>query len=295
MEDLEEKHLTAKLRTCGGTVFWFCAPNDRERIALFRRTAQAVGRDGRDGRAVCTAIGAEQLAERVDTNALFVVPAMKNYLERYLDACSPEVRHLLVYSRRNNSPSPINSDFMDLWWGRDIEVWEIGAPWWLLDVETSGLDREKDSIIALRLARLEQLKAVEERTILIRPEQPLSPWAEQLTGISNRELERALPLKDALIQFEAVQGRFLFLDRDFTSPFLENAYRRCGKTFSRCCLALDCLLEQLGIPSRQGNRKLLEALPSPPRSWPDTPPKDTELARLYQLTRALFYQLEEMP
>ena len=164
--------------------------------------------------------------------------------------------------------------------------------WWLLDVETSGLDRERDSVIALRLARLEQLKAVEERTILIRPEKPLTPWAEKLTGISNWDLEQALPLEDALVQLEAVRGCSLFLDRGFTRPFLESAYGRCGREFSLCYLALDCLLEQLGIPSRQGNRKLLEALPSPPRSWPDTPPKDTELARLYQLTRAIFYWLE---
>ncbi len=165
--------------------------------------------------------------------------------------------------------------------------------WWLLDVETSGLDREKDSIIALRLARLEQLKTVEERTILVQRSEPLSPWAEKLTGISNRDLERALPLEDALTQLEAIQGRFLFLDQRFARPFLENAYRRCGKEFPLRFLTLDCLLEQLGIPARQNSRKLLEALPAPPGSWPDVPPENRHLAQLYQLTRAVFYQLEE--
>lgn len=159
LEHLEEHLLTAKLRACNGTLFWFCARNDRERIALFRRASQAAGRQGRDGRAVCAAISAEKLAERWNTNAIFVTPGMKEWLEDYLDACPPEARHLLVYSRRNNGPSPIISDFMDLWWGERnaAEVWELDTPWWLLDVETSGLDREKDSIIALRLARLYQL------------------------------------------------------------------------------------------------------------------------------------------
>ncbi len=54
------------------------------------------------------------------------------------------------------------------------------AVWWLLDVETSGLDREKDSVIALRLARLENLETVEERMILTRPVEPLTPWAEKM-------------------------------------------------------------------------------------------------------------------
>lgn len=165
--------------------------------------------------------------------------------------------------------------------------------WWLLDVETSGLNREKDSIIALSLARLEHLKTVEERTILVRPDVPLTPWAEKLTGISNRDLEQAMPLEDALVQLEAIRGRLLFLDRGFTRPFLEHAYGRCGREFSLCFLALDGLLEQAEISPRQTVKGLLAALPSPPESWPDTPPKDTELAQLYQLTRAIFYRLEE--
>ena len=41
------------------------------------------------------------------------------------------------------------------------------------------------------------------------------------------------------------------------------------------------------------DRKLLEALPSPSGSWPDAPPESGALAQLHQLTRAIFYQLEE--
>lgn len=293
-ERLEERLLTEKLRECCGTVFWFCARKDRERIALFRRASQAAGRQGRDGRAECTAFKAEKAAERWSTNALFVTPAMKGWLEEYLDACPPGARHLLVYSRRNNGPSPIISDFMDLWWGERnaAQVWELDTPWWLLDVETSGLDREKDSIIALRLARMEGLETTEERTTLVRPKQPLTPQAEQLTGISNRDLVGALPLWAALIQLETVRGPILFLDRGFTRPFLENAYGRCGIKTSRCWLTLDCLLEQLGISPRRKTQTLLDALPAPSQSWPDVPPEDRELARLYRLARALFYRLE---
>lgn len=72
----------------------------------------------------------------------------------------------------------------------------MALPWWLLDFETSGLDRKKDSIIALFLARLEDWKTAEERTILIRPDKLLEPWAKKLTGISNRELEQAMPLEE---------------------------------------------------------------------------------------------------
>lgn len=293
-ERLEERLLTEKLRECCGTVFWFCARKDRERIALFRRASQAAGRQGRDGRAECTAFKAEKAAERWSTNALFVTPAMKGWLEEYLDACPPGARHLLVYSRRNNGPSPINSDFMDLWWGERNAalVWELDTPLWLLDVETSGLHWERDSIIALRLARLEGLETTVEQTILVRPKDPLTPQAEALTGISNRDLKSAMPLWAALLQMQAGRGPILFLDRGFTQPFLDNAFRGCGKRPSRCFLALDGLLDRLGIRPRQNTQTLLDALPPPPDSWPNVPPEDRELARLYRLARALFYRLE---
>lgn len=290
---LEELLLTAKLRTFGGTVFWFCCRSDQERIALFHRAVQAVGRQGRDGREVCSDREAEELAEHFDTNALLVFPEIQDHLEQYLDACPPDAWHLLIYSRRFNGPSPINGVFMELWWNRGVEIWELGAPWWLLDFETSGLDRKKDSIIALFLARLEEWKTSEERTILIRPDKPLEPWAEKLTGISNRELEQAMPLEDGLIELERVRDRFLILDQGFILPFLENFYLRCGEKFSRCFLTLDCLLEQLGIPAKQRVGKLLEALPPPPEFWPDVPPENIYLAELYHLIRALLYRLEE--
>ena len=294
-ERLEELLLAAKLRECSGTVFWFCCRSDTERIALFHRVTQTVGRWGQDGREVCTNVGAEELAEHYDTNAILVLPDMRDYLEQYLDACPPDARHLLVYSRRYNGPSPVNSVFMELWWKRGVEVWELGAPLWLLDFETSGLDRKKDSIIALFLARLEAWKTVEERTILVRPEVPLEPWVEKLTGISNRDLEQAMPLEDALIELERIWGwgRCLVLNQGFILPFLENAFDRCGKKFSLCFLTLDCLLEQLGISPKQRIGKLLEALPPPPESRPDVPPENVYLAERYQLTRALLYRLEE--
>lgn len=296
MEDfwsLEEQLLTAKLWTCGGTVFWFCYRDDRRSIDLFHRVTQTVGRQGRDGREVCADVGAKELAEHFDTNALLVFPDMRDHLEQYLNACPSDARHLLVYSRRFNGPTPINSVFMELWWKRDIEVWELGAPWWLLDFETSGLDKEKDSIFALFLARLEDWKTVEERTILIRPEEPLEPWVERLTGISNRDLEQAMPQEDALIELESICGRFLFFNRRFILPFLENFYRRSGKEFSHCYLTVDCLLEQIGISPRQRIVKLLGTVPPPPESWPDVPPENAGMTELYQLTRAVIYQLEK--
>ena len=165
--------------------------------------------------------------------------------------------------------------------------------WWLLDVETSGLDRQEDDIIALRLACMEDYKITQERALLIRPRRPLRAWAEGLTGISNQTLEQALPLEEALRELDALDGPFLFLDRDFTLPFLRNACSRCGREFSKPCLLLDRLAAQLlGCSSRQKTEMFLEKLP-PPNGLCGAPPQDPDLKKLYALSLAVFHVLEK--
>ena len=165
--------------------------------------------------------------------------------------------------------------------------------WWLLDVETSGLDRQEDDIIALHLACMENHNVIQKREILARPRRPLRPWAEKLTGISSQALGQALPLEEALLELEALDSPLLFLDRDFTLPFLRNAYSRCGREFSKPCLLLDRLAAQLlGCSSRQKTEMFLEKLP-PPNGLCGAPPQNPDLRKLYALSLAVFHVLEE--
>lgn len=164
--------------------------------------------------------------------------------------------------------------------------------WWLLDVETSGLNRQEDDIIALRLVCMEGYKITQEREILVRPRAPLSPWAERLTGISNQDLEQAVPLDGAICQLEELDNPLLFLDRDFTLPFLQNAYLRCGRQFSHPSLLVDRLAALvLDCSPRQKVDKFLEKLPPPGETI--RLPQDHYLKKLYELSLAVFKVLEE--
>lgn len=166
--------------------------------------------------------------------------------------------------------------------------------WKLLDVETSGLDRQEDDIIALRLACMENCKIQSEREILIRPRRPLRPWAERLTGISNQALDRAVSLGEAIGQLELLDAPLLFLDRGFTLPFLQAAYRRCGREFLHPCLLLDRLAALLlGGSPRQKTERFLEKLPLPDRPR-GMPPRNPDLRKLYELSLAVFYALENV-
>lgn len=166
--------------------------------------------------------------------------------------------------------------------------------WWLLDVETSGLDRQEDDIIALRLACMEDFKITQERELLIRPRRLLRAWAEGVTGISNQMLEQALSLEEALQELEVLDDPFLFLDRDFTLPFLRNAYSRCGREFSKPCLLLDRLAARLlNCSPRQKTDIFLEKLPLPD-CLHGMPPQKADLRKLYELSLAVFYVLEKV-
>ena len=169
--------------------------------------------------------------------------------------------------------------------------------WWLLDMETSGIHPQEDEIIALYMAHMENFAVVEERIILIRPPKPLEPRKERLTGISNQDLERGIPLEDAMRQMKELAGEsFLILDRNFTLPFLKRACAQCRIKYQPRCVLLDRLAVLLlrGSDRRRLSlkiRNLLERLPDPPNDWADVSPKNRYLAELYQLALTLFGKL----
>ena len=77
------------------------------------------------------------LETRYDRNAKAFYPvslelrpmaAEENQTRRkYLDACPAGRRHVLIYYRRKgNGPCPRTSIFMDLWWNRGVDIWDLG-------------------------------------------------------------------------------------------------------------------------------------------------------------------------
>ena len=76
---------------------------------------------------MCTAFSAQKLADRPGRDVLFVDPAMQEYLGEYLDACPAGARHVLIYCRRKgNGPCLRTSIFMDFWWNRGVDIWDLG-------------------------------------------------------------------------------------------------------------------------------------------------------------------------
>lgn len=322
-EKFIEQFAIEKMREYDGTVFISMSRWDKERRLTFRHAAEKLGCSARDGRAECSAWYAEVLAKRPRRNILFVEHSMQQYLGEYLDACPAGARHLLLYSRRRgNGPSPYMSAFMDFWLERGVDIWDFRDvdesqnkrwenplinmtgtahwrdSWWILDAETSGLRSQETEIIALYLAHMENFSVDEERVVLIRPQKPLEPRIERLTGISNQALEqRGIPLEEAMRQLKELEGEnFLIHDGSFTLPFLERACAQCGIEYRPRCVLLDRLAALLLRDTDHGPvslviKNLLENLPAPPDDWPDVPPNDRSLEERYRLALALFGKL----
>lgn len=127
MERLIQQFAEEKMREYDGAVFFCISRADKERRLTFRQAAASLGCSARDGRATATAWRAQTLAERAGRNVLFVDPAMQSYLEEYLDICPAGSRHVLIYCRRKgNGPCLRTSIFMDFWWNRGVDIWDLG-------------------------------------------------------------------------------------------------------------------------------------------------------------------------
>ena len=147
-----------------------------------------------------------------------------------------------------------------------------------VDLETTGLDFEKDEIIEVALVRFENGAPAESVDYLVKPSQKLRPFIESLTGITQADLESAE-------EFAAVAGKICSFIGDlplvahnanFDSKFLKQTLNKVGinyddhifwdsLTLSRIAFQdvanhrLDTLVQALGIERSRAHRALPDA------------------------------------
>ena len=164
--------------------------------------------------------------------------------------------------------------------------------WYLIDIETTGVDVWKDRILCIRLAYMANYELRQPQTIYIRQSEPLPEGISNRTGITEEMLAQGISLEEAVEQIEELSCSdtpLVFTSEEFTAGFLNAAFLRCGKSFDRPYLAIDKLASipfgylmqrhALSIPW------LVENSPSNDR-FPDEP-----LCELYELTRCVFESL----
>lgn len=105
----------------------------------------------------------------------------------------------------------------------------------VVDLETSGINPKKDEIIKISAIRVVDYQKTERFDRLIRPQKPLSPEIEKLTGICNEQLSSCDPIDIVLNEFLEWHKNDLLtiFDREFDISFLENVCERISRCFNR--------------------------------------------------------------
>ncbi|MGB9669274.1 MAG: exonuclease domain-containing protein, partial [Anaerolineales bacterium] len=94
-----------------------------------------------------------------------------------------------------------------------------------LDIETTGLDPEKDRIIEIGAIRFNNNRIEKEFHTLINPGRPLPPFITQLTGITDQMLVKApsiqkiLPELKDFIGYDAILGHSIKFDLSFLKKY----------------------------------------------------------------------------
>lgn len=99
-----------------------------------------------------------------------------------------------------------------------------------LDIETTGLDAEKDRIIELAVLKYVNECIVEEFVTLVNPGCFLPPIIKKITGITDEMLVSAPPLDDVFDDFVAFLGDFPLVihNADFDMGFINKACKERG-------------------------------------------------------------------
>ena len=170
----------------------------------------------------------------------------------------------------------------------------LNDAWYLIDIETTGLDRWKDRIIAIRVARMANYEINWERpTIYIRQSEPLPAPVAEITGITDEMLAGGVSMEEALEELDSLPCKdtpFLFANEDFATGFLNAEYIRCGETFDRPYIAIDKLAN---IPFGYLMQRKVWNIPAMVGFEPvGNRPFDDQLQKLYALSRCTFEALQ---
>jgi DNA polymerase III epsilon subunit family exonuclease len=101
-----------------------------------------------------------------------------------------------------------------------------------LDVETTGLDAEKDEIINIAFVHFENGNVTASIDFMVKPQKEVSSFVKYLTGISQSELSEAKPFKEIAPQIlEFINGKPLvahnvaFDSKLFTLALSRNGFK----------------------------------------------------------------------
>lgn len=154
--------------------------------------------------------------------------------------------HKRLDRNRNLAVKLLRESTFPCWQNREAMCGNMfNDAWYLIDLETTGWDPWKDSLIAIRIACMANYEITWERpTIYIRQSETLPAQIAEQTGITDEMLDDGISLEEAIAELDG-DTPFVFTDENYTAGFLNAAYLKCGKSFDRPYVAIDKLANDM--------------------------------------------------
>lgn len=106
------------------------------------------------------------------------------------------------------------------------EIQGIIEDYTMFDLETTGLDYEKDKIVEIGMVKVRSGQMIAEFSTLVDPECIIPPEVIKIHGITNEMAEGAPKIREALMMFNDFIGNDILLGQNiirFDLPFIWNA------------------------------------------------------------------------
>lgn len=174
-----------------------------------------------------------------------------------------------------------------------IEANMFNDAWYLIDMETSGSDPLEDDILSISIARMANYDITGHQQFFIRQNHPISEEIEQITGISNEMLAQGITKEEMVKYLREIPFPALILESEkYYLPFLKALFHLCDDKFDLPFVAIDGLAAIAFAYT--GCRRARDVLQFPlQRRLTRTPVDCPELAKLYDLTLAVFENLQD--
>lgn len=166
--------------------------------------------------------------------------------------------------------------------------------WYLIDIETTGIDPLLDEVISLTVSFMADYKILTSETLYIKPSCPISERIEELTGITNEQLERGITKEEAVKYLMELPSPspFIFERFSYFVPFLQALFCKCGEKFNAPYITVDGLAAiTRGYTLARRIEKMVASIES--RKYDRTPVDNPYIAKLYDVTLAVFEDLQK--
>ncbi len=101
----------------------------------------------------------------------------------------------------------------------------------VFDLETTGGNHQNDKIIEIGLVKIQNLKIVDQKSFLIRPEMNIPDFIQKLTNIKESDVNNAPLIEDVIDEVLEFMGESILVahNTSFDVPFFNSVLRRLNK------------------------------------------------------------------